>query len=192
MSFPSGDPWVRMGSGSKRVTSFFSCVFKTELYTVTGYWCNFRLLCMSVLYCYLPSLAIIGHIQLVGLCALIRRSSVSCRFSYVPVGLWLCCHPASLLGVNEVTLHPNVPWPACVGPISGIPVLSFTGFSAWRVIICGNGFPPFRLFQYPGMNIIPVPLAYSGWVWPYCSPLECEQVWHWCWSVPILSCCLCC
>ena len=93
-----------------------------------------------------------------------------------------------------MTFYPNVPWPVCVGPIcrsiiSGIPVLSLTGFPAWRVIICGNGFPPFRLFQYPDMNVIPVPPAHPRWVWPCSSSLRvlvgvpCDT---WRWSVPIL------
>jgi hypothetical protein len=130
------------------VTSFFSSVFKTELFTVTGYWRNFCLLCIIILYYIIghhwPSLAIFSFVSLH---ALIWRFSVNSRFSLFRSAFGCVVTLLSYLAVYEVTFYRNVPWPVCVGPIcrsilSGIPVLSLTGFSACRVVICENGFPP--------------------------------------------------
>ena len=140
------------------------------------------------------SCASLAIFSFVSLHALIWRFSVNSRFSLFRSAFGCIVTLLSYLAVYEVTFYRNVPWPVCVGPIcrsilSGIPVLSLTGFSACRVVICENGFPPFRLFQYPDMIVIPVPPAYPGWVWPCSSSLRvrvgvpCDT---WRWSVPIL------
>ena len=143
---------------------------------------------------FLPPCESLAIFSFVCLHALIWCFTVNSRFSAFRSAFGRIVTLLSFLAICEVTLYRNVPWPVCVGPIcrsilSGIHVLSLTGVSACRVVICENGFPPFRLFQYPDMIVIPVLPAYPGWVWPCSSSLRvrvgvpCDT---WRWSVPIL------